>query len=72
MNQEIGELVVKECKADEFAGEVDLVFSGLDSDVAGEAGKCIIFLVNSHFSKRPVCFFIYGCLAGTVEKRPLQ
>ncbi|KAK6067950.1 aspartate-semialdehyde dehydrogenase [Seiridium cupressi] len=31
----VGELVVKECKATEFA-ECDIVFSGLDSDVAGE------------------------------------
>ncbi|SPO03897.1 probable aspartate-semialdehyde dehydrogenase [Cephalotrichum gorgonifer] len=32
---EAGELVVKECKASEFA-DCDIVFSGLDSDVAGE------------------------------------
>ncbi|RYO74997.1 hypothetical protein DL766_008170 [Monosporascus sp. MC13-8B] len=31
----VGELVVRECKASEFA-DCDVVFSGLDSDVAGE------------------------------------
>lgn len=36
---DVGELVVKECKASEFA-ECDIVFSGLDSDVAGEVGGC--------------------------------
>ena len=33
----VGELVVRECKASEFA-DCDFVFSGLDSDVAGEIG----------------------------------
>lgn len=32
---EIGDMVVRECKASEFA-DCDIVFSGLDSDVAGE------------------------------------
>ena len=32
-----GEIVVRECKASEFA-DCDVVFSGLDSDVAGEIG----------------------------------
>ncbi|KAL8873228.1 MAG: hypothetical protein Q9174_001275 [Haloplaca sp. 1 TL-2023] len=35
MSQELGDLIVKECKAEEFQG-CDLVFSGLDSDVAGD------------------------------------
>ncbi|KAI9879202.1 MAG: hypothetical protein M1830_009277 [Pleopsidium flavum] len=35
MSKELGELVVKECKADEFM-DCDLVFSGLDSSVAGD------------------------------------
>lgn len=35
----IGELVVRECKASEFS-DCDVVFSGLDSDVAGEIGEC--------------------------------
>lgn len=33
----VGELIVRECKASEFA-DCDIVFSGLDSDVAGEIG----------------------------------
>lgn len=35
ISPEIGDLVVRECKASEFA-DCDIVFSGLDSDVAGE------------------------------------
>lgn len=35
MSQELGELVVRPCKAEEFK-DCDMVFSGLDSDVAGE------------------------------------
>ncbi|KAI4121051.1 MAG: hypothetical protein LQ338_006592 [Usnochroma carphineum] len=35
MSKELGELVVKECKAEEFQ-DCDLIFSGLDSDVAGD------------------------------------
>ncbi|KAI9839477.1 MAG: hypothetical protein M1819_002102 [Sarea resinae] len=35
MSKELGELIVKECKPEEFSG-CDLIFSGLDSDVAGE------------------------------------
>jgi hypothetical protein len=37
MTAEIGDLVVKECKASEFQ-DCDIVFSGLDSDVAGDIG----------------------------------
>lgn len=33
----VGELVVRECKASEFA-DCDVVFSGLDADVAGDIG----------------------------------
>jgi aspartate-semialdehyde dehydrogenase len=36
-SERIGNLVVKKCVAEEFA-ECDLVFSGLDSDVAGQVG----------------------------------
>ena len=32
-----GEIVVRECKASEFA-DCDVIFSGLDADVAGEIG----------------------------------
>jgi aspartate-semialdehyde dehydrogenase len=38
MSKELGELVVKACRPEEFEGQVDMVFSGLDSDVAGETG----------------------------------
>ena len=39
MSKALGELVVKQCRPEEFKDEVDVVFSGLDSDVAGDAGK---------------------------------
>lgn len=35
--KDAGELVVKQCNAEEFQ-ECDVVFSGLDSDVAGDIG----------------------------------
>ncbi|KAI5196866.1 aspartate-semialdehyde dehydrogenase [Aureobasidium subglaciale] len=35
MSKELGELVVRKCTPDQFA-DCDMVFSGLDSDVAGE------------------------------------
>lgn len=38
MSEELGELVVKRCTAEEFA-DCDIVFSGLDSDVAQDVGK---------------------------------
>ncbi|RKU45521.1 hypothetical protein DL546_003287 [Coniochaeta pulveracea] len=38
ISEEIGELVVRECKAENFA-DCDIVFSGLDSDVAGDIEK---------------------------------
>lgn len=37
MSEELANLEVRECKASNFK-DVDLVFSGLDSDVAGEVG----------------------------------
>lgn len=33
----VGDMVVRECKASEFS-DCDVVFSGLDSDVAGDIG----------------------------------
>ncbi len=39
MSKELGEMMVKECKAEEFR-DCDLIFSGLDSDVAGDIGIC--------------------------------
>lgn len=41
MGKQVEELIVKECKASEFA-DCDIVFSGLDADVAGEIGKSLI------------------------------
>lgn len=41
MSQQLGELVVKECTPEAFKDEVDIVFSGLDSDVAGDAGMLL-------------------------------
>ena len=41
MSRQLGDLVVKQCRPEEFNGEVDIVFSGLDSDVAGETGMSI-------------------------------
>lgn len=49
MGKHIEELVVKECKASEFA-DCDIVFSGLDADVAGEIGEwpCGLLLVGQN------------------------
>lgn len=38
ISEDIAEMVVRECKASEFQ-DCDVVFSGLDSDVAGEIGE---------------------------------
>jgi len=40
MDEHTAGLIVKECKASEFA-DCDVVFSGLDASVAGEIGKSI-------------------------------
>jgi len=37
MSTKLQELVVRECKASEFK-DCDIVFSGLDADVAGDIG----------------------------------
>lgn len=39
MSTELANLEVRECKASNFS-DCDLVFSGLDSDVAGDVGMC--------------------------------
>lgn len=51
----VGELVVRECKATEFA-DCDVVFSGLDADVAGDIGMLLLVLF---FFSSPLffCFF---------------
>lgn len=36
MSKELGDLTVKNCTPEDFANDVDVVFSGLDSDVAGD------------------------------------
>lgn len=38
ISRRVGDLVVRECRSSEFA-DCDIVFSGLDADVAGEIGK---------------------------------
>jgi len=38
MGKHVEELIVKECKASEFS-DCDIVFSGLDADVAGDIGE---------------------------------
>lgn len=43
MGKHVEELIVKECKASEFA-DCDIVFSGLDADVAGDIGNSSIAL----------------------------
>lgn len=40
MGRRVADLVVRECRPSEFA-DCDVVFSGLDSDVAGEIGACL-------------------------------
>lgn len=35
---DVADMVVRECKAEEFK-DCDVVFSGLDSDVAGQIGR---------------------------------
>lgn len=39
MSKELGELTVRQCRAEDFK-DCDMVFSGLDSDVAGDVGQC--------------------------------
>jgi len=49
MSKALGELVVKDCNPESFKDEVDVVFSGLDSDVAGETGKCAMLPIANHW-----------------------
>ncbi|KAI1169561.1 aspartate-semialdehyde dehydrogenase [Nemania sp. FL0916] len=48
MAPELAQLVVRECRPEEF-GDCDIVFSGLDSDVAGE--------IETEFAKANLCVF---------------
>ena len=43
VSNRIGELVVRTCKPEEFS-DCDIIFSGLDSEVAGDIGECKIRL----------------------------
>src|SRR5437763_16959936 len=43
--EQVKEMVVNECKSELF-NDCDVVFSGLDSDVAGEIGKFIIIFLT--------------------------
>lgn len=38
MSEKLSNLIVRDCRAKDFA-DCDLVFSGLNSDIAGETGK---------------------------------
>lgn len=40
MSETLSNLVLRECKAEQFK-DCDLVFSGLNSDIAGETGKTL-------------------------------
>ena len=42
MPAKCGDLMVQECKAEGKLAECDVVFSGLDSDVAGEVEKAFV------------------------------
>ena len=42
MSQELGDLVIQKCIPEAFR-ECDIVFSGLDSDVAGDIGMSLLF-----------------------------
>jgi len=41
MSKELGELVVRQCKPEAFKDDCDIVFSGLDSDCAGDIGTLL-------------------------------
>lgn len=45
MSKELANLKVQECKATNFQ-ECDLVFSGLDSDVAGDVGRLVLHILK--------------------------
>ena len=50
MSKKLGEMVVKECRSEEFR-DCELIFSGLDSDVAGEIGTSPVFTTISMYLK---------------------
>ena len=54
MSKELGELIVRNCTPDEFK-DCDMVFSGLDSDVAGDIGTS----GSRRFAQRPTATKAY-------------
>jgi hypothetical protein len=52
---DVAEMVVRECRPEEFA-DCDVVFSGLDSDVAGDVGTLRFFthidIMSCHMKER--------------------
>ena len=49
MSKALGELVVKECKAEDFQ-DCDIIFSGLDSDVAGDIGTVSLKSISADYN----------------------
>jgi aspartate-semialdehyde dehydrogenase len=49
MSEKLSNLVLRDCKADQFS-DCDLVFSGLNSDVAGDLGRLNPFELPSELS----------------------
>lgn len=45
---DVAEMVVRECRPEEFA-DCDVVFSGLDSDVAGDVGTLLFFSLHRQY-----------------------
>lgn len=46
MSEKLSNLILRECKAGQFK-DCDLVFSGLNSDIAGETGTVFTFINTS-------------------------
>lgn len=65
MSQELGELVVRRCEAKEFS-DCDVVFSGLDSDVAGEVGMPTVQAQALHRASWRLWLTIFGCRASVL------
>lgn len=48
MSKDLGDLIVQECKPEAFK-DCDIVFSGLDSDVAGDIGPLKANVRNTNY-----------------------
>lgn len=60
MSEKLSNLVLRDCRAEQFK-DCDLVFSGLNSDIAGETGKptyVILYLERNHANCHPEMEFI--------------